>query len=89
LIHRIFIIGGTNIYSESLSQNLVDRILLTRIKEPDFECDVFFENFEKDGNWTRKSSSELIEWVGVDVEEGECKEKDVKYEFQMWEKARA
>lgn len=66
----------------------MDRILLTRVLSPDFECDVFLDNFlreKKDGGeWRRTSHDALKEWVGFEVPEGEQEENGVKYEFQMW-----
>jgi len=44
-LHRTFIIGGAQIYRESLSYPETNRILITRIFEPDFDCDVYFPEF--------------------------------------------
>lgn len=92
--HRGFIIGGAQIYAESLAMPLsptepgVDRVLLTRILSPDFDCDVFLNDFlqEKEGKleWRRALHKELQDWVGFEVPEGEQEENGVKYEFQMW-----
>ncbi|KAF9511686.1 hypothetical protein BS47DRAFT_1346447 [Hydnum rufescens UP504] len=85
-VHRTFIIGEAN------------RILLTRILEPDFDCDVLFpefrpdrdgdspsrENHEGESGWRRADHETLVEWVGFDVPQGIQEEKGVKYEFQMW-----
>ncbi|PPR08126.1 hypothetical protein CVT24_012370 [Panaeolus cyanescens] len=93
-LHRGFIIGGATLYNESLELPLsetmpnVDRILLTRILQPDFaECDVFMPDFLKTGEqseWKRASHDELSNWVGFDVPAGEQEENGIKYEFQMW-----
>ncbi|KAI0094863.1 dihydrofolate reductase-like domain-containing protein [Irpex rosettiformis] len=96
-LHRIFVIGGASLYTESLllptsDPAFVDRILLTRILSPAFEdCDVFMPDFLR-GNlgrevvmaWKRASHNELQEWVGFEVPEGVQEEKGIKYEFQMW-----
>lgn len=91
--NRIFIIGGSTIYSEALalppaasSSAYVDRVLLTRIVSPVFEsCDVFLPDFLGDGGgWKRAPHEELNEWAGFEVLEGEQEEKGVNYEFQMW-----
>jgi dihydrofolate reductase len=84
--------GGAQIYSESLALPLsskgpsVDRILMTRILSPEFDCDVFLDNFEKEGKgeWKREPHKALQEWVGFEVPEGEQEENGIKYEFQMW-----
>ncbi len=93
-LHRGFIIGGAHIYAESLALPLssteasVDRVLLTSVLSPDFDCDVFLNDFlrdKKDGvEWKRASHDALKKWVGFEVPEGEQEENGVKYEFQMW-----
>lgn len=64
----------------------MDRVLLTRILSPDFDCDVFLDDFQKDGKaeWKRVSHKALEEWAGFEVPEGEQEENGIKYEFQMW-----
>jgi len=94
-IHRAFVIGGASLYAESLalagtsSIAIVDRILLTRILSPNFDCDVFMPDFlgeKKEGGqtWNRASHEELVTWLGFGVAEGVQEENGVKYEFQMW-----
>ncbi|KAF8622481.1 hypothetical protein AX15_006997 [Amanita polypyramis BW_CC] len=89
-VHRTFIIGGASLYVDTLAFSLtspafVDRILITRILEPEFECDVFMPDFIKDDQrWQRASHEQLKAWVGFDVPEGIQEENGVKYEFQMW-----
>lgn len=71
------------------SSSVVDRILLTRIETPVFECDAFLHEFRElknpDGRvtWRKASHEELVAWVGFDVEERK-EEKGVKYGFEMW-----
>ncbi len=38
---ELFIIGGAQIYAQALSENLVDRLILTEVKR-DFDADAFF-----------------------------------------------
>ncbi|KAF8640699.1 hypothetical protein AX17_000355 [Amanita inopinata Kibby_2008] len=95
-IHRTFIIGGATLYAETLALSssghaFVDRILLTRVFEPEFQCDVFMPGFiGQEGNdsggqkWRRASHQELNAWAGFDVLEGTQEENGIKYEFQMW-----
>ncbi|KAI0076080.1 dihydrofolate reductase [Panus rudis PR-1116 ss-1] len=95
-IHRVFIIGGASLYNETLqlplsAPSFVDRILLTRIYSPTFDCDVFMPDFQKvvaaeesHAQWRKASHTELKEWVGSDVPEGTEKERGIEYEFQMW-----
>ncbi|KAG9119544.1 dihydrofolate reductase [Ceratobasidium sp. 392] len=85
LIRNIFIIGGASIYNQAMQHPKATRILLTRVIEPAYEdCDVFFPEIREDGNWTKASHAQLVEWVGFDVLEGLQEEKGTKYEFQMW-----
>jgi len=82
-VHRNFIIGGAQLYTETLS--LADRVLMTRIVSPAFEeCDVKMPDFLALGHWRQASHKELETWVGFDVVEGEKEENGVRYEFQMW-----
>lgn len=96
-LNRVFIIGGGQLYDAALDLrtpshgSFADRILVTRIYEPDYECDVFFPDFLKVDHagtgvtpWRRASHEELEGWVGIGVPRGIVEEKDAKYEFQMW-----
>lgn len=103
-VHQSFIIGGAHLYretlklpspspssdSESSAPPYVDRVLLTRIISPEFDCDVFMPDFssgaegQASSTWVKASHADLQEWVGVDVAEGVQEEKGVQYEFQMW-----
>jgi dihydrofolate reductase len=88
-LHKAFIIGGAGLYSAALrltkeSGAFADRVLLTRILSPEYECDVFMEDFTKDPTWTRASHEQLSEWVGFEVPRGIQEENGAKYEFQMW-----
>jgi len=95
-LHRTFIIGGGRIYKESLSYPETNRILITRISEPDFDCDVFFPEFQRSvdsgsdrdtedpGKWKMSDHESLVEWAGVEVPPGVQEDKGIKYEFQMW-----
>ena len=92
-IHRTFVIGGASLYTDTLAfpssaPAFVDRILLTRIYEPDFECDVFMPDFAQTDagqqHWHKATYEQLKSWVGFDVPEGFQEDNGVKYEFQMW-----
>ncbi|KAL4067401.1 dihydrofolate reductase-like domain-containing protein [Scleroderma yunnanense] len=102
-IHRLFIIGGSSLYRETLgslgSSSLLplqaDRVLLTRIHEPDFlDCDVFMPDFldERNGgsSWKRASHDGLVTWAGLtgfNIPEGIQEDNGIKFEFQMWVKS--
>jgi len=50
---ELFIIGGGEIYKQSLEQNLVDKIYLTLVHQS-FEADTFFPEIPKE-KWIKKS----------------------------------
>ncbi|TID15140.1 Dihydrofolate reductase [Venturia nashicola] len=89
-IARVFIIGGEQIYKaaiEEQEESFVDKVLLTRV-EGEWGCDTFFSDSleEKDG-WLRKSNADLSEWVGEGVPEGKTKDKEVEFEFCLYERS--
>ena len=99
-VHRLFIIGGGWLYRETLNLSSApslqaDRVLLTRIHEPDYpDCDVFLPDFldERNGGsaWKRASHDELVTWAdlsGFDIPPGVQETNGIKFEFQMWVKS--
>ncbi|WVW78280.1 hypothetical protein I302_100233 [Kwoniella bestiolae CBS 10118] len=88
---RTFLIGGSQLYTTCITSTppMVDRILLTRILEPAYECDAFLEDFtshtSQDGKevWKKASHAELEGWLGFKVDE-ENEEKGTRYRFEMW-----
>ncbi|TXT07131.1 hypothetical protein VHUM_03301 [Vanrija humicola] len=82
--HRTFLIGGAQLYNQSLPQH-VDRVLLTRVLES-LPCDAFLDDFTADKRWRRAPHAELREWVGWEVPEGDVEEKGIRYRFEMWVK---
>ena len=92
-LSRVFIIGGAEIYASALKMPESERVLLTRVIN-DFECDTFFplklgkesQTDDSGATWVRRSKTELDSWTGETVPEGIRKEKDVEWEFQMYEK---
>ncbi|QDS75080.1 hypothetical protein FKW77_006862 [Venturia effusa] len=88
-IARVFIIGGEQIYKAAIEEqevSVVDKVLLTRV-EGEWGCDTFFPDSldERDG-WTKKSSKELSDWVGESVPEGKIRDKEVEFEFCLYER---
>ena len=51
---KVFIIGGAQIYQESLEKDLVDQLDITVVHE-NFDADVFFPKIEKQ-RWKEFSS---------------------------------
>lgn len=89
-IARVFIIGGEQIYKAAIEEqevSFVDKVLLTRV-EGEWGCDTFFPNSvgELDG-WSKRSNAELSEWVGESVPEGKTKDKEVEFEFCLYERS--
>ena len=95
-LHRIFVIGGAEIYKAALQLPICERILLTRVYS-DFECDTFFPvslsgkgsgSYGRGIEWVRRNKAEFDRWVGEDVPAGRQHEKGVEWEFEMWERNR-
>ncbi|ORX99416.1 dihydrofolate reductase-like domain-containing protein [Clohesyomyces aquaticus] len=85
---RVFVLGGTEIFTLVLRLQSTVRLLLTRI-HADFECDTFFPDFLADmryGGWKRQDQDRLGSWVGEDVASGRVTENGVEYEFMMYER---
>jgi len=57
-VSACFIIGGGTIYKQALENNLVDKVLLTRIDNA-FKADTFLEGFNKE-NWYLKSEYSFL-----------------------------
>jgi dihydrofolate reductase len=92
-VHRLFVIGGSSLYQEALalgSQHSncpslqADRILITRIYSPEFDCDVFFPDVLGSAEWRKASHEEHSAWAGFEVPAGVQTENGVEFEFQMW-----
>ncbi|KIJ68476.1 hypothetical protein HYDPIDRAFT_82613 [Hydnomerulius pinastri MD-312] len=89
-VHRLFIIGGSSLYQETLNRESsatalqTDRILLTRIFSPEYDCDVLLPDVVGGAEWRRASNEEHSEWVGLTVPEGIQRDNGVEFEFQMW-----
>ncbi|WWD07502.1 hypothetical protein V865_005603 [Kwoniella europaea PYCC6329] len=89
---RTFLIGGSQLYTTCLTSSppMVDRVLLTRILSPEYECDAFLEDFTSHSNsengkkvWKKSTHEQLQDWLGFEVEE-ENEEKGTKYRYEMW-----
>lgn len=92
-VHRLFIIGGSSLYQEALVLGShhadgpslqADRILMTRIYNPEFKCDAFFPDVLGGTEWNKASHEELCAWVGFEVPAGIQTENGIEFEFQMW-----
>ena len=83
--------------STATQATLVDRVLLTRVTSPDFECDTFLTDFASQRRRTPDSTSgekvwklcshrELCDWLGWDAPQVDIEEKGVVYHYEMWVK---
>lgn len=79
---KVFCIGGSQIYNEFLP--ITNRILLTKIKYPNFDnADIKFPVMS-DKDWIRCSHQDLESFVGFPVQNGDIEENGIKFEFQMF-----
>lgn len=88
-VGRAFVIGGSSIYESALQLQQTNHILLTRISK-EFECDTFFPaelGGSSDTTWQRASHSELRDFVGEEIEEGEVADGDVNLNFQLYQRS--
>lgn len=90
IAHKVFVIGGSQLYKAAMSHQGLTRILFTSIKS-DFACDttypVDFRSRVTSNQmaWKRKAFEELKTWTTVDVQERQS-EDEVSWEYEMWEK---
>ncbi|RKF65095.1 Dihydrofolate reductase [Golovinomyces cichoracearum] len=88
--HRVFVIGGAQIYEAALASKLARRILLTRVLR-DFDFDTCFplelaENGTVKEGWHRVAHKQLTDWTNEKVSDMILEENGTKYMFEMWEK---
>jgi len=91
-IGDVFIIGGSSVYDSAFSLPQTKRVLLTKIKKPDYKCDTFFpldldgEQAKEDG-WQRKTWEDLSRFVRDEAGNDEhVKEGEVEWEYCMYER---
>ncbi|KAL8682281.1 MAG: hypothetical protein Q9186_001650 [Xanthomendoza sp. 1 TL-2023] len=92
---RVFVIGGAEIYKQSIGLRECERVLWTRLSG-EWECDTWFpdrvigdeaeESGVRGNGWRRKTREELENWTGEDGLGGVRKEGDVEFEVSMWER---
>lgn len=85
-LHHAFVIGGAQLYTSALENPATDRMLITHISAPDYECDTFFPRYQEDAAWNRAKFSELKEWAGekLDDQQESDSQGEAKWEYQMW-----
>lgn len=85
-LHHAFIIGGAKLYSAALEHPSTQTLLMTRVLQPDYECDTFFPSLEASKEWEQASYADLLQWVGLDKSDvaEETEEKGATWVPQMW-----
>lgn len=90
---RVFVMGGAQIYAQTLDLDSCERVLWTRV-EREWECDVWFPSGVlveggEGGRWTRRSDDELNAWCGENVAGEKTEERGGhanKWRVEMWER---
>ncbi|RIA86264.1 dihydrofolate reductase-like domain-containing protein [Glomus cerebriforme] len=83
-VSRIFIIGGAQIYKETINSPYCSYILLTRVYKH-FECDTFFPEIDEQ-IFSLASHEELEEVVGEKVQKGCQTENGIEFEFLLYKR---
>lgn len=85
-IHRIFIMGGAQVYNTMVRDPRVRTLLLTDISYTGdtISMDTFLE-FPLDAEWTKQSHQSLEEFVDLAVDP-KVSEKGFDYQYQLWTK---
>ncbi|KAJ1656234.1 dihydrofolate reductase [Dispira simplex] len=91
LLHKVFVIGGEQIYQAVLSHPMCQYVFLTQVQPvrdnhstaspPSY--DAFFGPLP--ARFTQQSYQRLVELAGVKVPHGKQTEDDCTYEFTLWE----
>lgn len=61
---KVFVIGGAQLYAESIKHPKCTQVYLTKIQDS-FECDTFFPGEDLEKNYLIQSESDLIQENGV------------------------
>ncbi|KAJ1967439.1 dihydrofolate reductase [Dispira parvispora] len=88
-LHKVFVIGGEQIYRTVLSHPMCQYVFLTQVQpirdnhSPAPSYDAFFGPLP--AGFTQQSHQRLVEVAGVKVPEGVQTEDNCTYEFTLWE----
>ena len=80
--HRVFIVGGAQLYKEAIDSPRCTHILLTRVHTI-VACDTFFPEIDPTV-FRRACYEELISFVGEDVPEGCQIDNGFKFEYTLY-----
>lgn len=64
----IYIIGGEKVYNEAIEKDIVDEIILTRIKSTVIDADAFFPNLNYDTKWKINRIQSFSEGFGKEYD---------------------
>ncbi|MCJ1448893.1 MAG: dihydrofolate reductase [Stictis urceolatum] len=85
-LHRVFVIGGAEVYRTALELHGVTTILRTKVTS-EFACDTYFPlSLGHDKSWVKRGQAELNHWAGEEVPAGLQRESSIEWEFELWEK---
>ncbi|ORY76586.1 serine hydrolase-domain-containing protein [Protomyces lactucae-debilis] len=84
IVHHVFCIGGAQLYKAALAHPDTQRLLLTRI-DRDYDCDTYFPDFSRTGEWQKQDLSALQSFAQIDVQASD-EEKDIKWSYEIWER---
>ncbi|KAF2819308.1 hypothetical protein CC86DRAFT_375166 [Ophiobolus disseminans] len=85
-VERIYVIGGASVYQTALELPQTTRVLLTKI-HGEYECDTFFPvNLEESAVWRKVDKKKLESFTGEEVDESGVEEREVNFEFCLFER---
>ncbi|KAI9189573.1 dihydrofolate reductase [Blastocladiella emersonii ATCC 22665] len=83
-VAHVFIIGGGQVYRESLAHPQCANVFLTRVHRDDLACDTHFPDLEADARFKRVADHTEVERVaGIDVPAGVQTDKATGTEFEF------
>lgn len=75
----LYIIGGGQLYKEALQKDIVDEVILTRIKAKVEDADTFFPKLDYANEWTINSVESYSEGYGKDYDICHISKKNVDF----------
>lgn len=84
-IHKIFVIGGAEIYNLLINDPRISHLLLTEVSannDATIPMDKFL-HFPREA-WTRSPHLQLLQFTGIDATDSTIKEGDFSYNYSLW-----
>lgn len=86
-VEKLFVIGGSTLYSEFCKRSLTKHMLLTEIRtKHDVEIDTWLDIPIGEGEWKKQPHEAFQKFTGLDFEDTEIQEGDFGYRFTYWTK---